>query len=463
MAIAENTTRIRITSILLALACLAGLGLTTAAYYPGLMTQDSDYQLLQAQSFVFGDWHPPVMALVWRLLLGLHDGPVGMLFLFLVGYWGSFWVMSAALKKRSAVAAWILVGFAFTPMLINFVGTIWKDVFLTIGFLVTCAAVVHAHFLRERIHRLSSAALVVLVAASVSARHNAIFAGLALTILVLCYTFDFRRREWRGAMKACLLGTVVYVAAFGAIHAGITAIAQPKQTYPSSQLFLYDLVGISIRTNQWLLPPSAEYNLANLPQCYEDKGWDLIWLRCEDLIDDLRTTGEWEHLGSRWISAIATHPRAYLDHRGSYFASWFRESDNDHLFVDSSEKSVEYGFVKRRAYRLLKNYVLASAAQPPLRMFFTNNTWLILNILLTGIYAFAFVFRRSGEAFLPLFISLSGALYTVPLIFGGVAPDFRYIYWGIAASLICIPISVAIRRPAPATSCETHEHIISQR
>jgi hypothetical protein len=348
-------------------------------------------------------------------------------------------------------------------MMINFVGTIWKDVFLSIGFLVTCATVVRAHFRGMRLHRLTAASLIVLVAASVNARHNAIFAGLALSTLVLSYTFELRQREWRGMVKACLLGTVVYVAAFGAMHSAITAITQPKQTYPSSQLFLYDLVGMSIRSNQWLLPPSTQYNLETLPQCYEDKGWDLIWLRCEDLIDNLRATGEWEHLGSRWISAIAAHPRAYLDHRGSYFTSWFRESDNDHLFVDSSKKSVEYGFVESPAYRLLKNYVLDSAALPPLKLLFTNNTWLLLNILLTGLYAFAFVIRRSAEAFLPLFISLSGALYTVPLIFGGVAPDFRYIYWGIAASLVSIAISAAIRRPAPATSYEIHEHIIPQR
>jgi len=452
MALEKNTTTSRLTHILLAVVCLAGLGLTSAAYYPGLMTQDSDYQLLQAQSFVFGDWHPPVMALVWRLLLGLHDGPVGMLALFLVGYWGSFWVMCRALATRSPGAAWILLAFAFTPMMINFVGTIWKDVFLTIGFLVTCAAVIRTHFRGGRLHWISAAGLIVLIAASVSARHNAIFTGLALTILVLCYTFDFRLREWGGAAKACLLGTLVYVAVFGAMHVGITAITQPKRTYPSSQLFLYDLVGISIRTNQWLLPPAAEYNLAKLPQCYEDKGWDLIWLRCEDLIDELRASGEWEHLGSRWGSAIAAHPVAYLAHRNSYFDSWFRESDNDHLFVDSSKKSVEYGFAPGPAYQLIKAYVLGAAALMPLKFLFTNNTWLILNVLLTGLFAFAFTLRRRDEAFLPLFIALSGTLYTVPLIFGGVAPDFRYIYWGIAASLVSIAISFAIRRSNPSNS-----------
>jgi hypothetical protein len=447
MAIAKYTNTSRLTAMLLAAVCLAGFVLTAAAYYPGLMTQDSDYQLLQAQSFVFGDWHPPVMALVWSPLLKIHDGPVGILALFLIGYWGSFWVMSRAMAGRSVLAAWILVAFAFTPMMINFVGTIWKDVFLTIGFLVTCAVVVRAHFRGVRLHRLSAAALVCLVAASVCARHNAIFAGLALTILVLCYTFDFRLNEWRGVAKACLLGAALYVAAFGAMHAGITAITRPKQTFPSSQLFLYDLVGISIRTNQWLLPASANYDLASLPKCYEDKGWDLIWLRCEDLIDNLRATGEWEHLGGRWISAIGSHPAAYLAHRGSYFNSWFRESDDDHLFVGSSKKSYEYGFSERPAYLLLKRYVLDSAALPPLRPLFVNNTWLLLNVLLTGFFAFAFMVRRQREAFLPLLIALSGMLYTVPLIFGGVAPDFRYIYWGIAASLASIAIGIAVRQP----------------
>ncbi|WP_052191126.1 hypothetical protein [Luteibacter sp. 9133] len=451
MAIANNIAGSRVNSILLAVVCAVGLALTAAAYYPGLMTQDSDFQLLQAQSFEFGDWHPPVMSLVWSGLLWIHDGPVTILGLFLVGYWASFCVISQALARRSAFAAWLIVIFAFTPVMINFVGTIWKDVFLVIGFLVTCAVVIRAHFRGVRLHRLTAAILVLLVAASVCARHNAIFTGLALTILILCYTFNFPRDEWRGMLKAAVVGTLLYVGAFGAMHAAITTITKPKETYPSSQLFLYDLVGISLRTHQWLLPPSANYNLANLPACYEDKGWDLIWLRCEDLIDDLRATGEWEHLGRRWISAIVSHPAAYAAHRASYFNSWFRKSDNDHLFVGSSKKSREYGFEERSAYLLMKKYVLDAAALPVMKPLFVNNTWVLLNIMMTGLYAVEFTVRRRREAFLPLFISLSGMLYTAPLIFGGVAPDFRYIYWGIAAALVCIATSIAIRRPAATT------------
>lgn len=440
-------TRSSVNSLLLTALCLLGFGITAAAYYPGLMTPDSDFQLQQAQLFSFNDWHPPVMSLVWSALLWVHDGPVPMLALFLVGYWASFWVMSRAFAKRSVLAAWLVVLFAFTPMMINFVGTIWKDVFLVIGFLVTCAGVIRAHFLGVRLHKLSASLLIVLVALSVCARHNAIFTGLALTILVLCYTFDLKQQEWRGMFKACLLGTALYICAFGAMHIAVTAITRPKHAHVSSALFLYDLVGISLRTNQWLLPPVADYDLNKLPKCYEDKGWDLIWLKCADLIDDLHATGDWDHLSGRWISAIASHPKAYLLHRASFVATWVRESDTDHLITGTSKKAVEYGFRERPAYLLIKNYIVSAARAPLLKPLFTNMTWFLLNLIMTGLYVVAFVARRRKETFLPLFISLSGMLYTAPLIFGGVAPDFRYVYWGIAAVLICVATSIAIRHP----------------
>jgi hypothetical protein len=444
----------------LAAICTAGFMLTTVTYYPGLMTPDSDSQLRQAQKIFFTDWHPPIMSLVWSALLKIHDGPVGMLVLFGLGYWGSFWIMCRALAVRSRLAAYVLAASAFTPMMINFAGTIWKDVFLAVGFLAVCATVVDAHCHAKMMRRSTAAGLIVIIATSVCARRNAIFAGAALATLVLCHTFDLRHRGQPSLIKACLLGGSLYVVALGITHAAINAVTHPKKTQPSSQLFLYDLVGMSVRTNQWLLPPSASFTLADLRPCYKDNGWDLIWLKCPRLIDELRKSGEWKRLRGRWVKAIASHPRAYATHRLAFFLSWFREADEQHLFVEPTQKSYEYGFTQRPAFTLMKAYVEGAARLPPLRMLFTNNFWLLLNLLMTTAYSIYFLVRRQDEVFLPLFISLSGMLYTAPLIFGGVAPDFRYIYWGIATAFVSMAISIANRWPDNPHLLIQHEQII---
>src|ERR1044071_126515 len=58
--------------------------------YPGYMSADSIWQLAQARNIEpMSDWHPPMMALIWRFLDWFIAGPVLMLVLqsalFLVG------------------------------------------------------------------------------------------------------------------------------------------------------------------------------------------------------------------------------------------------------------------------------------------------------------------------------------------------------------------------------------------
>uniref|UniRef100_UPI0025D34E0D hypothetical protein n=1 Tax=uncultured Xanthomonas sp. TaxID=152831 RepID=UPI0025D34E0D len=75
-------------------ACALGFAITLMAYFPGLMSPDSEDQLMQATSFVFRDWHPPIMALLWSPILKLHDGPIGILMLFSALYWVAFACMA---------------------------------------------------------------------------------------------------------------------------------------------------------------------------------------------------------------------------------------------------------------------------------------------------------------------------------------------------------------------------------
>ena len=46
-----------------------GFATSLLAFYPGVMTYDSESQFFQARHFEFGDWHPPIMALIWS---GIH-------------------------------------------------------------------------------------------------------------------------------------------------------------------------------------------------------------------------------------------------------------------------------------------------------------------------------------------------------------------------------------------------------
>ena len=70
----DNVTIIRVVAAILAVAW-AGLAVYA---YPGYLSFDSGWQLREARTGVFSDWHPPVMAAIWSLVDRVVAGPIGM-------------------------------------------------------------------------------------------------------------------------------------------------------------------------------------------------------------------------------------------------------------------------------------------------------------------------------------------------------------------------------------------------
>src|SRR5258708_13870483 len=71
---------------------VAGLGaaLDAYGYWPGIMIDDARWQYQQAVDNAFEDWHPPLMAWIWRRLMIVEPGPAPMLTLQLLLYWARF-------------------------------------------------------------------------------------------------------------------------------------------------------------------------------------------------------------------------------------------------------------------------------------------------------------------------------------------------------------------------------------
>jgi hypothetical protein len=109
------------------LVALAGFVLTFCAFYPGLMSPDSSYQLNQARRFRFADGHPVAMALIWAGTIQLSRGPRGFFLLLLLLYWGGFFLVSRCFVERSQPGLWAAAAVPFLPFVINFSGTLWKD------------------------------------------------------------------------------------------------------------------------------------------------------------------------------------------------------------------------------------------------------------------------------------------------------------------------------------------------
>ena len=105
--------------------------------YPGELTNDSIHQYAEALSGQYTDWHPPIMAWVWSLLLHIIAGPLAILTLHLGLHWFGFALIADALlclgKPRSA---WLALLSGAFPVFLFYNGQIIKDVGMASAMLV---------------------------------------------------------------------------------------------------------------------------------------------------------------------------------------------------------------------------------------------------------------------------------------------------------------------------------------
>lgn len=429
-----------------ALIALCGAALALIMFYPGLTSPDSDYQLSQARNFEFADGHPPIMALLWAVMIKFKDGPALMMVLFTAMYWGSFWLIARTLARRSAAAAGMVFVFAFSPLLLNFAGTIWKDVFVFDFFLLACA-LMYSHL--ESGHSMSRkvfgtvAALIIIGSLG---RHNSIFSGLPLMVLAVYVHDRNAATSLGGFLRTFVKGGLLYVALLIPSYLLVQYIAHPTPMSVSSSLFVFDLIGMSLRANTYLLPSSPTFHLAQLQSCYDPAGWDKVWVSCPVLLDEMRANGSWAHLSGVWLDAVKAHPAEYLLHRLAHFRALFVPTWLVFL-GDSTPLAAEFGFVKGSAFLLFERMMLALRTNPVLGILFTNGFWIVVNTVLMAVAAWRLLRAVNQRTVCAFLLIMSGFVYSAPFVLIGTAPDFRYVYWSIGAVLLSFAIALADRAP----------------
>lgn len=126
---------------LAAIAAACGYAVATV-FHPGYLSADSNTQLGQALGDEpVNDWHPPVMALAWRITIGITGDFATMASLQAALLWGTLWVLARlAWRKtgsRGLSLAVLAVGLA--PHIMNLTGVVWKDVHLAYALLAVFA------------------------------------------------------------------------------------------------------------------------------------------------------------------------------------------------------------------------------------------------------------------------------------------------------------------------------------
>ena len=115
---------------LLLVGVALGLAIVSALLlWPGIVVYDTVHQYEQAVSGQIDDWHPPIMARLWELLLALHIGGSGPLLLLQLGlYWGGIGLIAAALARIGAWrAGWAMLLAGLSPLVVDWLVVVVKD------------------------------------------------------------------------------------------------------------------------------------------------------------------------------------------------------------------------------------------------------------------------------------------------------------------------------------------------
>lgn len=426
-------------------ACFFGLCLTLLVYQPGYMTYDSFDQLKQARSGVLADNHPPMMAAIWRQVDRLSSGPFGMLLLQTVLFWGGIAVIFNAVPGPPIVRAVGAALVGFYPPVFGLIGTIWKDL-LMFGVLMFAIGLMIHLIPSKRLKAIWAIAILGLLTVACSLRENAAAATGPLLIWLM-HAFGPLRAKGRlwtlvRTTATALAATLLMYGASGRISSALTT----TKTFFWQTLAVYDLVGISIRTDQMLIPDGSpvlrktDTTTRDLRRVYDALKVNTLYRpprgegRDATLFTYTRDESELARISSAWKSAILEHPRAYLAHRWEVYKHVLALTPRGVHSPINSKKISENDLGITFSRSDLNDWVtksLTSLFETPV-----YKPWVYIPILAVIALIGLVLYWKTGE-FLTLGLSGSGLAYMLANFFVAPSSSFRYSLWGIIMVLVC--------------------------
>ncbi len=428
----------RLPLILIAVALGLAIG-SALLLWPGIVVYDTVHQYGQAVSGQIDDWHPPVMARLWELLLALHISGSGPLLLLQLGlYWGGIGLIAAALARtgaRRAGCATLLAG--LSPLVVDWLVVIVKDAQM-LAAMVGAIGVVGWYRLQGRaLPRIGVALVVVLLGYAMLARVNAVFAVVPLALALGGWA---GLRRWPTRAGALLLLTLFAIGGADVVNHRLLGAERShvERTQP-----IFDLAGIAHYAGLRTMPgvPEREWAEAERQRCTMPFYWDPFGdpAHCGVIGSRFLSVSGPTPILRDWIVAIATHPIAYAEHRLAHLNATLRiggryDEPSATAPGDSEPNTDGLGRPGGPITHGLQRWA-AVAAETPLG---SPAVWLV------AAAAIGWTLRgtpRQPARDLGLALVLSAMLMTASFAVVSIASDLRYHLWlmastGLAAVLL---------------------------
>lgn len=442
---------------------IGGFLLHFAIMYPGFMTYDAVNQILEARAGVFSDWHPPLMALIWRLLEHLMPGPALMLFLQLGLIWlGAFLVFHAFFQACCGkIAAILLCTLVFLPPMFGVSGAILKDMLMWGALLAAFGVAGHIKSTTNQELWLTGVLCIstlLLLWLAILLRHNAIFA----TIPLLGFAFFrlFPKDSLWGLIRAIIPAAIIAALLFAASGAINKQLAD-RHTQPWVANAAFDIVGILKRMEDKTAQQALFVQLAKslnssgtvepVLQAYTPMYWrEVFRSKPPTLLLPENSIGPVIHgfesfsaeqlsaLHQLWTQSIMAEPLLWLRHRfavSKYVLGWVSESNWSPVIMGKDfplDLAEAYGSVQ-----------VSSPLQDRLEEGLNGliNDWFFQPwpYFLVSIIVMAVMFFRPITANIEITCLISsGLLHEIGLLLAAPSPDFRYSHYMVFCTLLAL-------------------------
>lgn len=420
-------------------------------FFPGLMSLDSIAQYSQALTGEYNDWHPPLMAIVLKIVLA-SGGAIGILMLAQCAA-GAFGIRALAAAVLATLygdripprrAAWIsflvLVALLIpvTPLAF-YLMTFWKDAWAMILLLWIGALALDLYRTGPEPKRILL--LAVLGASLGLIRHNAV---VTLPIVGLALLLILRRhaRPRPAAVAVAALPLLLYLPATPAIDLvfGITEL------HPDSQIMALDLVGLCAEdravcdrlpwTESHILDESslARYRPGDLGFIF----WD------EPKHVDPAIRADYGRLRDEYLQAVREHPLLLAEVKWEAFETLLGGDRTFYFFHDTIVEN-PYGLRLNARFAPVRERLSALtgavALHPALRWISgVHLVWIVANVLWVAVLlALSFREGRARYRFLACVLLVPLGYYASYLLATPIH-DFRFMYPATLA-VQCVTLS----------------------
>lgn len=322
---------------------LAGLIASFWIFNPGWLSADSVYQLDQAKSWQFSDWHPVGMSLWWAIS-GIIFGPIFLLLQQLGLYWLGWGFAANIFKRRFPNYYWAVSLFGFFPSYLVSFGHIWKDTQYASAIFAVTSFIISKVENNESCRPKYLLPMFALMFYAASVKPNGIPTIFCLAAAGIWLATGRPPIRPKSTLTLYLAATVVI--GLGANYVALEVV-KPEKQFSMQGIMIHDLQGVSSLTHKDFRPQYAREIISASEFANSYIPDNANWVLYSRPLGTLKTS-EPNNFGSitaTWWQMVREYPLQYIQHRLNVLTTQLRLNRLDAAFVANgwSDKN-PYGF-----------------------------------------------------------------------------------------------------------------------